>query len=477
MQLTLKKFSPEINDQIIREWYQGYSRAEIQAHTNVSGGYISDLIQKEKQLIGEGNVEALRRLAAAVGKEGYTLVDVVRAIRFLNACRIRTDIDDEELIDRIPRIEESCNKNNIKLADLPLDTEIRAKKVRELEDGIASLQEETKQEEKHLDDALKKHNLTEQSLQRFDRTMGMLERLGLPVNAEQPVKLANALANAEAAGQDVKLIVARISEQRSLKQENAQLKSENLGLDNKVIQKNRLLEQQDLEIQRNATIIHKVHELEQLGFRIVQLKILHSIIIKVAVDNGIDGPASVEKFFDDIRNGDYDSKVGFARKALENETKCKESETQHEKLKIDCAAVSDAVESMKLLNSKGVKNYEIVAIKSIVERYRVLFTVNKIEEIIKLYRSLENAINELENKRKDLLTNKLALESEAELLACEKDALKRGCHGFQEAFQRITEAFIKLANANLQNFTSTSAEFEKVIKRSLFCRNNGSSQR
>jgi hypothetical protein len=83
------KISTTTDQQIIELWYQGYSREEIQKQLLVSAGHISDIIQKEKELIGAGNLDALRMLAIRLGKGSDTLVDVMGAVRFLNSCKQR----------------------------------------------------------------------------------------------------------------------------------------------------------------------------------------------------------------------------------------------------------------------------------------------------------------------------------------------------------------------------------------------------
>jgi hypothetical protein len=53
------------DERIIELWYQGISRSEIENIQSTSAGHISEVVQKEKEIIGKGNVDALRRLAKA----------------------------------------------------------------------------------------------------------------------------------------------------------------------------------------------------------------------------------------------------------------------------------------------------------------------------------------------------------------------------------------------------------------------------
>jgi hypothetical protein len=123
---------------IIQLWYEGTPRQEIEKRTSASAGTINNVVQREKQLVGEEKVDALRKLASGLRKEkAHNSVDIMRATRFLNTCNAR-DMNDEDVIECLPRLDQSCKKNNISLQDLPLDTEGRVAKIQELNSTIAA---------------------------------------------------------------------------------------------------------------------------------------------------------------------------------------------------------------------------------------------------------------------------------------------------------------------------------------------------
>lgn len=132
---VVKKFSPESDDLIRSLWYQGIPRPEIEKQAVTSAGHISDVVAEEKRLVGEDNVDALRRLAIEVGKAKHTTVDLMRGIRFLNACDGR-GMDDEKVIECIPRLDEACKRSGISIQDLPVDVESRVAKAKELDARI-----------------------------------------------------------------------------------------------------------------------------------------------------------------------------------------------------------------------------------------------------------------------------------------------------------------------------------------------------
>lgn len=67
--------------------------------------------EREEELVGEGNVKALRRLAKALPKDRQlSIVDIQRDVIFLNSCNAM-DLDDGEVRDAMPRIVQCCKKS------------------------------------------------------------------------------------------------------------------------------------------------------------------------------------------------------------------------------------------------------------------------------------------------------------------------------------------------------------------------------
>jgi hypothetical protein len=173
------KFTSENDDRIIAMWYQGYLRPEIERETGTSAGHISKVIAEEKQRVGSGEVDALRRLAAAVKKGNYTPVDIMRGIRLQNACRSGS-IDDEALIDVLPNLDAACKKNGIGLKDLPLKTEQQIAEMKVVESKKQTLLNEISQLDETHKNALIRAKVTEERLERYAKVTGILAKHGLP---------------------------------------------------------------------------------------------------------------------------------------------------------------------------------------------------------------------------------------------------------------------------------------------------------
>jgi hypothetical protein len=461
MKLEITEKAQEL---IIQLWYEGTPRQGIVKRTSASAGTINNVVQREKQLVGEGKVEALRKLASGLRKDkAHNSVDIMRATRFLNACNAR-DVDDEDVIECLPRLDQSCKKNNISLQDLPLDTESRVAKIQELDSTIAAKEKNASEAEKHSDEALKKANQTDKSIARFDRVMDMLGRRGLSANVDSLEKLGNALANAEEAGHDPKYIVHKITEHQSLEQQNADLRAANLEHEAREARNKQITKQQQAEMAKNAELLGKVEQAEKMHLRIPQLQVLIQAVTKVGRDNGIDIQSSVRKFTDDVSTS-YNSKVGFARKIEEHKKQCSDLETKIDKLKMDYATHKDAVDSLVTLHAKGVKDHEIVSLKNIIER-SALSNIKELEDDIKSYGSLKSAINELENQNKELVTRNLALKNQNELLECEQTSLKKTVENMGDFFKIEFNKYIDTIKAGTESIKSTIAESDKAMKHS-----------
>jgi hypothetical protein len=447
---------------IIQLWYEGTPRQEIEKRTSASAGTINNVVQREKQLVGEGKVDALRKLASGLRKEkAHNSVDIMRATRFLNTCNAR-DMNDEDVIECLPRLDQSCRKNNILLQDLPLDTEGRVAKIQELNSTIAAKEKDALEAKKRREEALREAGLTDEALSRFNTYMNMLTKRGLPLDPQHPEKFENALANAEEEGYDVKSIIDEISQCRSLKQENAGLRAANLEYEAREARNKEITKEHQAQMAKNAELLGKVEQAEKMHLGIPQLEVLIQAVTKVGRDNGIDAQSSVRKFTDDVSTS-YDSKVGFARRIEDHKKQCSDLEANINKLKTDYAPHKDAVDSLVTLHAKGVKDHEIVSLKNTIER-GALLNIKELEDDIKSYGSLKIAINELENQNKELVTRNLALKNQNELLECANTSLKKTVESTGDFFKIESNKYIDTIKAGTESIKSTIAESDKAMK-------------
>ncbi|WP_148699511.1 hypothetical protein [Candidatus Nitrososphaera evergladensis] len=459
----VKKFSPEQDNLIRSQWYQGLPRPEIERQADASAGHISDIVAEEKRLVGEGNVDTLRRLAIEVGKKGHTPVDIMRAIRFLNACN-GLGMDDEKVIGCLPRVDEACKRGGIGIEGLPVDIESRLAKARELDARIQESERIAAEAEKHREEALRRAGQTDESLAKCQETRDFLASHGLV--ADSPERLKNALLNAEEANYDMEAIVAGISENESLRRGNASLATENAEIERRKAENAKVVGQQKSEMARNAEVLGKLHELERKGLGLPELTVIATTVSDVAVKNGMDGSTAVKKFIDDLKSTDYDRKAGFAVKADRLQKLCEEREAMHDQLKMEYAADKQAIQSLRVLYSRGVKNHEVVALKNIVVKSGASTTA-ELEDDITMYGTIKNANKEHEKRNKEVQTENLALEKRNELLKRENEALKKAGEEFRASFKKDTEEMTGTVKASREVLESATAGATQTVQKAV----------
>jgi hypothetical protein len=292
--------------------YQGVPRDEIEKRASTSAGHISKVLQREEELIGEGNVKALRRLVKALPKDRQQLsiVDIHRDVIFLNSCNAM-DLSDGEVRDAMPRIVECCKKSGIAPKDLPLDIESKATRLEVLKSEIDAGEKGALEAKKRREEALREAGLTNEALSRFNIYMNMLAKRGLPLNPQHPEKLENALANAEEAGHDAKSIIDEISQTRSLKERKASLQSDISRQEEQLRENNRILEQQRREIGKHSDLVETIRDADRMGFGTHQLRIIMSEVKRAGAENGIDAPIAMQRFIKDVNIG-LGTKMSFA---------------------------------------------------------------------------------------------------------------------------------------------------------------------
>jgi hypothetical protein len=167
----------ENKDELIAQLlYQGVPRDEIEKRASTSAGHISKVLQREEELVGEGNVKALRRLAKALSKDRQlSIVDIQRGVIFLNSCNAM-DLDDGEVRDAMPRIVECCKKSGIAPKDLPLDIETKAARLEVLKSEIDAGEKGALEAKKRHEEAFREARVTNEALSRFNIYMNMLAK-------------------------------------------------------------------------------------------------------------------------------------------------------------------------------------------------------------------------------------------------------------------------------------------------------------
>lgn len=201
-------------DTVLLLHYQGATREKIHEKTGISTGKISNIIANEKKRLGEGLVDAIRRIGKELYSNGGSWPDLAHALPIYNFCK-KHGLDSEELKDSLPAIVEKLKEHGLRLPDLPLDIEDKVKEGAKLDTSANTLKDEIISLEDNKAKMLKDAGHTEESLAKCRELTDFLTAHKISP-ADAPEKLKNAISNAEVSGYDGNVMAEKASSVESL---------------------------------------------------------------------------------------------------------------------------------------------------------------------------------------------------------------------------------------------------------------------
>lgn len=412
-----KRTPQEIDEQIISMWYLGYPRPDIQRKTGVSAGHIADVVARE-ELVGKGDVEALRRLAKAHGKTQTPMINVMRYIRFKNACK-EQDLDEEDVIDNLPRVAEVCKKAKISLEQLPLDIKERAAKNEELERQAKEAEKAAQVANKRREEAEKQEKYSKEERDKFHKEMEWLEEDGL--SFDDPLKLKNMLANAERDNYNLKILYDKASRVHMMDAEIMRLEGTMKQLAVQEKEHEKTIGEQQLRVRANTERLKLVDELDAMNFTVSVLRSISDTVKKVAAANNTTNEASTQKFQNDILKR-YDVLTGLDSTISKIQKEKEWLECLLQTLKMAYTKESNTIASLKLLHEHRVPDTEVLLIHSLAEGER--WSLQDLASKVRRHGSIDKALEQSEKQVKELEKRKLVLEQEVSVLEIRKASLE-----------------------------------------------------
>ena len=234
---------------VISLWYRGYTREQIHKATRISTGKISNIISQERERLGKGEVESIRRAGEALRESGKTWVDLADGVALQNYCT-KHKLDMEELKIIIPNVQEKCKERGFTLADLPLDTDMKVKELTEIEATRKNASKEVEDLNAAKERTLADTDETDESLAKCKEMREFLASYHL--SPDEPDKLKNAISNAKAAGYDEKVLVDMIARFNSVNDETKRKQETNVQQEKRIKDLDETLEEQRVQILANA---------------------------------------------------------------------------------------------------------------------------------------------------------------------------------------------------------------------------------
>jgi hypothetical protein len=111
---------------VISLYYQGLTRDQTSQRTGLSTGKVSGTIASERKRLGEGNVDAIRRLGLEMHKSGGSWLTLASALAISNYCK-QNNISQEMLKQNLPAIYQKLKDHGRNISYLPEYIEDREK--------------------------------------------------------------------------------------------------------------------------------------------------------------------------------------------------------------------------------------------------------------------------------------------------------------------------------------------------------------
>ncbi|MGI0012662.1 MAG: hypothetical protein ACREBU_04350 [Nitrososphaera sp.] len=423
----------EVDNRIVSLWYAGIAREEIARLLGVSVGKISAVIQQEMRLVGELEVNAMRRLSKAVAKCKLAPQEVQKILPLFNAYKDANSPDPDTLIEVIYHVTRIGKESGITLAQVPSDLERILKSKEEIERGINLLQKARAEIEEKTSQKLRESEQTDESIKEFARTTEYLSNQGLSIDS--PKKLMNAILNAEESGYDGKALVERISANRSLEIEKIEREEANEHLIREIKKNEQVISEQQIEIARNTQLLHCIDEYECVAGNPILLKAITNVVRRIAATNGIGVEQANEKFISDVQNS-YECFSGFEAAISAAGKKKHDLEKSVEELKLSHAKHLSAIEALGELQDNGVKNSDIVQIKSVFDNAKL--DVAMLLDNLTWHGNMLTTKLELERQVENLRRAKLTLEQEVSALERMKGTLEDSTRTIRSHLQNFS---------------------------------------
>ena len=466
--------SESTKEEIVRLWLAGWQRDRIAGALNLGGGTVSNVISELKSQIGTPTADALRTLAKELRGQNITALQCAEASRFLNQLK-NANILPEETVPFIMAIQRKCIlsgvsaseifdvcrqiselDDSVPIAKLPeiISNEIKMKQ--SLEGEIPTLQKAKEGLQKEFSSLFDQVGITKPELERYQKTRQRLAHYGKSLyDVDEVVRI---LDNFKGYDYNLKGIVKDLSEIKNLKLTSASLRQKVSRSQNHL---DRVYHECDTAEQKLASCNQRLevyNELENNGIYLSDLIFLRNKVVEIAkahTDNNhqiFTPKAAFKKFLKDV-DTQYDSKRGFERKLQEEEASLKRVHQEYDTFMLEYSKKLDVNDKVEKLIDWGRKPNDILVINEILRTSGV--ELNRIEEDLKRYGSLQIAIDALE-LQVQTLRNEFniwqakvnSLKSEEEKISRKIRSLLQQQDSFEQEFQNVmNEKFITMRKA------------------------------
>jgi len=382
-----KWVSPQVENCIIRSYFEGKSRDETAEFCGSSGGKVSSDWREFETKIGPPGAD-LRDLAVKMRKMNLTVGEASRGAsvygllqkigveeegletflkNFYNAS-VRKGKTPETLVDAASRLLEVEEESGLPFEQVLKRAGEKAEELKKTKEELELTKRSLQQLKAEVRSALREQETTKEALESYVKARDDMKAYGIDVDQDLE-KAANFLSNAKEQDYDVETLVREAKSHVSLMTENATLTKRVESLRN---------EDQELKgtIAENRDALNELDSVKRLGFTEERLQALKEKVVQIGSARGMKPVQILEKFFEDLK--EYDAKVGYEYelKILTSQIGTKRLdleglEAEAGKLERKIKERGDAVDAVQELTKKGVEPSHIVEWEKVLRRAEV----------------------------------------------------------------------------------------------------------
>jgi len=444
--------SSATEQEVIQLYLYGITTQKIAKECGTSIGYVSGVITRLKEELGQNKVSAIREFAVALRKLGISAPQALVGAKIYSVM-CKSELDEDKLGELIKdTIEKAQNqgislskliecskivsvlqeKSNVSLGDLPMTCQEMLGKKETLEKEITILSQQKASAETQATNAFEEKNLTVQKLKEFDCIKTQLEKNDIDIN-DLP-RLVTILKKASDSNYNSDKIINHLQKEESHESRVEKLVQEQKRLQSTIDSKTGKLENITKEIEEKVSVATAIRNLNQIGIKEQDLQSLYHVVIDISKNHDINAKDSLQRLHEDLENN-YDKKLGLKihLEKLENDISAKSKELQsvHMQEKDFKAKHEDnlnTLQILKKLKQQGIEHALILEWHKIFESSKL--DVGDFSKKIKKTGDLAKIIATLEQKS-------LILQKQIEKLESRKKWLEENIDGLESKLRHV----------------------------------------
>ncbi len=468
--------------EVIQLYLYGTTIQKIAKKCGTSIGYVSGVITRLKEELGESKVSAIREFTVALRKLGISASQALVGAKIYSIIA-KSELDEDKLGELIKdTIEKSQTqgislsklieyskivsdlqeKSDISLEDLPMTCQEMLAQKENLEKEITILSQQKASAETQTTNALDEKNLTIQKIIEFDCIKIELKKNNIGIN-DLP-KLVTTLKKASDVNYNSDKIITHLQKEESHESRVEKLVQQQKQLQSTIDNQTKKLENITNEIEEKQSVATAVKNLNEIGIKEQDLQSLYHVVIDIAKNHDINAKESLQKLYEDLENN-YDKKLGLKihLENLENDISAKSKQLQsiqiqEKDFKTKHEDNLNTLEILKKLEQKGIEHTLILEWHKIFESSKL--DVGDFSKKIRQIGDLAKIITIM--KQKSILHQKQAekLESRQKWLEENIDGLESKLHHVDNIVKKSLEDFLSDAQNKI---SAASRHATKVI--------------